>query len=530
MNKKYLGVMVDCSRNAVLSVSGVKRLIDCLEKMGYNMLMLYTEDTYEVDNQPKFGYLRGRYTKDEMKNIVAYGEAHGIEMIPCIQTLAHLNQIFRYPEYQAIRDCDDILLADDDRTYALIEDMFKTLRECYKTNLIHIGMDEAHNLGKGKYRDIHGDTNRFEILKKHLDKVAEIAKKYGFNPMMWSDMFFRLATGGNYYSDDPSLITPEVAACVPDNVDLVYWDYYSNDQKHYDDMIESHKRFNKPVWFAGGAWTWTGFTPKNKTSVSRTATAMRSCREHGVENIFLTCWGDDGGECSVFSILPTLFYGAEVYRGNEDEESVKLKFKETFGIAFDDFMKLDLPNAISEEYSLLTQNIDRTLVYNDILTGRYDNVIARFPDIEKHFADSAKALEKLSDAPEFGYLFEEISTLCKFLSFKVTLGIKIREAYKSGDKSVLKTLCDRIKSAEDALEEFYFAYRTAWLNDKKGSGLEVQDVRLGGLKMRLTDARLRISDYVDGKIEAIDDLEQELLEMQNDFNGFWGGTVTTSII
>ena len=61
-NKKYLGVMVDCSRNAVLTVSAAKRLIDALHNMGYYMLMLYTEDTYEVDNQPKFGYLRGRFT------------------------------------------------------------------------------------------------------------------------------------------------------------------------------------------------------------------------------------------------------------------------------------------------------------------------------------------------------------------------------------------------------------------------------------------------------------------------------------
>ena len=96
-NKNYLGVMVDCSRNAVLKVSAAKRLIDALRKMGYNMLMLYTEDTYEIDSQPKFGYLRGRFTKEELKEIVTYGEQNGIELVPCIQTLAHLIQLFSYP-------------------------------------------------------------------------------------------------------------------------------------------------------------------------------------------------------------------------------------------------------------------------------------------------------------------------------------------------------------------------------------------------------------------------------------------------
>ena len=63
------GVMIDCSRNSVLSVQSVKKLIDVLSKMGYDSIQLYTEDTFEVNNEPYFGYLRGRYTKAELKEI-----------------------------------------------------------------------------------------------------------------------------------------------------------------------------------------------------------------------------------------------------------------------------------------------------------------------------------------------------------------------------------------------------------------------------------------------------------------------------
>ena len=51
MMDKMLGVMLDCSRNAVMSVDNVKKYADILSKMGYNTLMLYTEETYEVNNQ-----------------------------------------------------------------------------------------------------------------------------------------------------------------------------------------------------------------------------------------------------------------------------------------------------------------------------------------------------------------------------------------------------------------------------------------------------------------------------------------------
>ena len=54
-----LGVMLDCSRMAVMNLPTLKKWIDIMADLGYNTLMLYTEDTYEVDNQPYFGYLRG---------------------------------------------------------------------------------------------------------------------------------------------------------------------------------------------------------------------------------------------------------------------------------------------------------------------------------------------------------------------------------------------------------------------------------------------------------------------------------------
>ena len=139
----YKGILLDCSRNAVMHLDGIKRFVDTISLMGYNALMLYTEDTYEVDGEPLFGYLRGRYTKDEMKEIDGYCSCKGVTLIPCIQTLAHLPQLFRWNPYQEIRDVDDVLLVGADRTYALIVKMYKTLRSCVRSKYINIGMDEA---------------------------------------------------------------------------------------------------------------------------------------------------------------------------------------------------------------------------------------------------------------------------------------------------------------------------------------------------------------------------------------------------
>ncbi|MGM9631936.1 MAG: hypothetical protein ACI3XL_02450 [Eubacteriales bacterium] len=80
-----------------------------------------------------------------MQEIGRFGADVGIEIIPCIQTLAHLDTYLRWGKVKG--DCDDILLADDERTYELIENIFKSLRKNFRTRTLHIGMDEAHMLG-----------------------------------------------------------------------------------------------------------------------------------------------------------------------------------------------------------------------------------------------------------------------------------------------------------------------------------------------------------------------------------------------
>jgi hexosaminidase len=57
------GVMFDvCQGNAVINISNMKKLLMKMSVMGLNMVMLYCEDSYEIKDEPYFGYMRGRYT------------------------------------------------------------------------------------------------------------------------------------------------------------------------------------------------------------------------------------------------------------------------------------------------------------------------------------------------------------------------------------------------------------------------------------------------------------------------------------
>ena len=194
---KELGVMLDCSRNGIMTVENIKKFIDLIKKMGYNQLFLHMEDTYEVEGEPYFGYLRGRYSIKELNEIEEYGYRAGVELVPLTQTLAHMESLLQWPNYRAFSDDATTLLVGDERTYELIDRMYASIRKAFpRARYLHTSMDEAHNLGKGKYRDIHGDVPRIDIMVEHINRVCEIAKKYGFKPMIWYTTIYSAMHGG----------------------------------------------------------------------------------------------------------------------------------------------------------------------------------------------------------------------------------------------------------------------------------------------------------------------------------------------
>jgi hexosaminidase len=502
-----LGVMADCSRNAVLKPEAVKKLIRLLAVMGYNTLQLYTEDTYEVNDEPYFGYLRGRYTKKELREIDAYAKLFGIELVPCVQTLAHLNAITRWQPYSDIIDCNDILLADSPKTYKLIENIFSTLAECFSSVNVNIGMDEAHMLGLGRYKDLHGIKDRAQIMINHLKKVHEIAESYGFKCSMWSDMFFRLAFGG--YSKDGE-IPKKILKGLPRDVSLIYWDYYSTDTQHYDSMIKQHKKFPNKIIFAGGAWTWTGFTPHNGYSMQTIKASLNACKKNKIKDYFITMWGDNGGECSPFKVLPSLVFAAERAYGKNSQSNLKQSFELITGCKYNTFMSADLPNITESSKALNTNNPSKYILYNDCFSGIFDTLIA--PKDKEIYLSHIKNLKKAEKIEAWGYLFKPLRHLCEVLYIKYDLGLKTRELYYNKDREGISELIENAyKPLLRKINMFYKAFLAYWNQDNKPHGFDVQDIRIGGLIQRIKHCMQDLADYANGG-GAIQQLDEELLD------------------
>ncbi len=543
---RKFGVMIDNSRNAVMKVDTVKEYIDIISKLGYNCLSLYTEDTYEIKNQPYFGHNRGRYSQDELKIIDKYAIEKGVEIIPCIQTLGHLNAIMRWKCYSEICDCNDILLADDERTYSLIDDMFSTLSETFTSRTVNIGMDEANMVGRGKYYDIHGDRNKLEILVEHLHKVAKIAAKYNFEIIMWGDMFLHLLKENTDASDEAAYvgggdlkgitIPDSLREAIPENVNIIYWDYYSRNIKHYDQNIETYLAIKENLWFAGGIWTWTGFIPHNRYSMETSNAAITSCIKNDVKDVIFTIWGDHGAETSRFAILPSLYYISQLAKGINDIDIIKSGFLKEFGISFDDYMLIDLPLSLTASETRMV-NADRYLLYNDVFMGLFDSKVTE--EDGKGYYAAARNLEKIPATYKYHYMFESAQKLCDVLALKCDIGLRTRKAYESKNKYELTELIKDYDKLLDLIRDFYTAFEKQWMIENKPHGFDVQDIRIGGLIQRISHCKNRLIDYINGDLSVIEELEEPVLD--ESCNGAnkgehkwcrdkWSNIVTTNII
>ncbi|WP_324716792.1 beta-N-acetylhexosaminidase [Carboxydochorda subterranea] len=541
-----LGIMVDASRNGVLRVDVAKRLLRHVALMGINACMLYTEDTYEVPGRPFFGYLRGRYTRDELEELDDYAFDLGIEMIPCIQTLAHLEQVLQWPAFQEVRDTASVLLAEDEKTYELVEEMILAASSPFRTKRIHVGMDEAWGIATGRYKEFHGERRPFDVLNAHLGRVREICRRHGLRPMIWSDMYFRLGSKTHDYYDRDTVIPEDVKRAIPKDVDLVYWDYYHLDPGFYAEWIDRHRELGSDPVMAGGVWTWDRLWASLPFSFTTTDACMRACKQKGLREAFVTMWGDDGMECDVLSALPGIqFFAEHGYTAGEavDQHLLRLNFRGACGADadFDDWVKaseVDAPPGVDDP-GKSHANPGKWLLWQDPLLAVMDPLVEGLP-LREHYERLARALfaaaEKASRSKRQGGARDDgrqedgratraetdrgfnwgrrlllPAYLAHALALKSELRRRLAEAYAKDDRATLRQMAATdIPALQAAVDDLWKVHRDTWMATYKPFGWEVIERRYGGLQARLATLADRIAGYLNDELDAIPELEVKL--------------------
>jgi hypothetical protein len=522
-----LGIMLDCSRNAVMTVEHVKGWLRKLALMGYNMVMLYTEDTYKLPGEPFFGFLRGAYSPQELKELDDYANRLGIEMIGCIQTLAHLEQILKWNVYRQIKDTNTVMLAEEPATYELVAKMIETYATCFRSRRIHIGMDEAWDLARGQYINKHGYRREFDVFNDHLAKVVAICNRFGVRPMIWSDMYFRLGSKTHNYYDLEADIPQDVVKAIPAEAELVYWDYYHGDDDTYLKMIEIHRRMGREPVMASGVWTWAHLWYGRGITERAGGACIRACREAKLKEVFFTMWGDDGGYCEYDSALAGLAWAAEQAYGSDNADALGDRFEAICGVGYEDVLlgsKLHdqtLGNRIDET----SANLPVQVLWDDPLLGMHHLTMkARRPDFWKlasaHYHQVAYEL-----APHIGRTqpidLDHALTLARFLAAKIDFRVALEQAYQAKDRGRMQMLLPEVGRIVELVEQLQGTFRRQWYRKNKPFGFEVIQVRLAGLRERFREVARLLSELLHQQRDTIPELDEGLATPKEALASLW---------
>lgn len=532
-----IGLMFNASHGSVPTVAGVKRYMTLCAMMGFNMFMLYTEDTYEIEGERYAGYLRGRITAKEMKEIDDFADMLGIELVPCIQTLAHLAKFMKWQETQKYRDCGDVLLVDNEQTYDLIERMIRSASSPVRSRRIHIGMDEAMTLGEGNYLKNHERTDKFEIFIKHLEKVCEITDKYGLKPIIWSDAYLREANPDrDYWSLAPMVKT----ASVPDGLQLAYWDYHHFKVSDYECIINKHLQITDEVMFCPTVWNHHRVSMQYPCSLSATLGGLKACLNTGVKHILNTIWGE--GMLNEDYVLPNLVqFGEFAYNGYIDDRLMQERFRDCTGCELNAFYALGKADLLAPPL-IKFRDSDNMMKYCNEEQGEgvSDNPIFSNSTYYFTFQDpmlgtmdcDAKHIETLSylddileeidsyDYGEFGILAEHEKDFIRVYKSKATLGVRMKEAYDKKDKQALFEIANNeIPVLTENLRKMKLSHFAMWERFLHPYAFEEIDAAYGRLLARLDTTARRLNRYVDGETNILEELEEERLPFYTNGSG-----------
>ena len=175
---EYRGLHLDVSRH-FWEVPEVKRYIDIMALYKLNNLHLHLNDDQgwrvEIKSRPKLTEIgskrsgtcigatvgntdgvpyEGFYTQDQLRELVSYAAARGINIVPEIDLPGHmLAALASYPELGCTGGpyevwtrwgiSDDVLCAGKEETYKFLEDVLGEICDIFPSEYIHIGGDEC---------------------------------------------------------------------------------------------------------------------------------------------------------------------------------------------------------------------------------------------------------------------------------------------------------------------------------------------------------------------------------------------------
>ncbi len=166
----------------------LKRYLDWSARLKVNMIGFELEDKFEYASHPVIG-APGAFTPAQLQEIVNYGLERFIQVVPMIQSPAHMAYVLKHPEFAGLRADGNNYQSDlcDERTYELIFSMYDdVIRATKGIDYFFVSTDEVYYAGIGsKCAQPYNPFNRSLKLVEFLSRAREHLSRRGRRMLAW---------------------------------------------------------------------------------------------------------------------------------------------------------------------------------------------------------------------------------------------------------------------------------------------------------------------------------------------------------
>lgn len=286
------GVMLDVSRNRVPTMAELRRVVDLIAAHGGNHLQLYTEHTFAYEGHEDVWRGWSPMTPAEVRELDAYADARGVELVANQNCFGHLAHWLRLPAYQHLAETHGDWMFDvwprsgpfslcptDPSSLAFVRDLLSRLLPCFRSRLVNIGCDETYDVGFGRSREEVERRGRAAVYAEFVGKVCGVVRELGSRPMFWADIALH---------DESAL------RMLPSEAIALAWGYEPDAPfARWCDAVRGAGE-GREVWVCPGTSTWRSITGRTSERRANIAAAARDGLAHGATGFLLCDWGDTG--------------------------------------------------------------------------------------------------------------------------------------------------------------------------------------------------------------------------------------------
>lgn len=251
-----------------------------------NTVLLELEDKYQYRCAPDVG-VPGAYSFEQLRELSRHAAALGINIIPKIQCLAHVDYLLKQPRYRHLREAEHPYqyCPRNDEVFALWKSMSQELMEALAehSDYFHIGADEADKLGKCSKCSPFTKADSYIF---HVSRCLDFIIERGRTPIMWDDMF------RDPYCDLGKGEAGKIWELAEKAI-LNYWSYGYGGRNNIFPFMGKYTRRNIRVWGASGyaaCDNWAGSIPHLEIRSKNLDAWLKTALEHDLEAVIATGW------------------------------------------------------------------------------------------------------------------------------------------------------------------------------------------------------------------------------------------------